>query len=223
MRDNSAEGSRTTSASVYIQANNLSHGFHGSPLLFSDLSFVGEAGEVIGICGPSGSGKSTLLSIFAGWEKPRKGAIVKQHVETVNWVFQNPHGVARRKALDHVVFPILAAGYDRETAVKKAMPILESFRLADIRDRDFHELSGGEAQRLMLARAVATAPDLLLVDEPTAQLDMHTSSTVNATLGAVAQAGTIVLIATHDPGTRAACTRVIDLAEFSPVRDEVRA
>jgi lipoprotein-releasing system ATP-binding protein len=203
-----------------LRAESLSHGFKDAPLLFRDLSFVVEPGEILGICGPSGSGKSTLLSIFAGWEKPRHGTTTKENIDTVNWVFQNPHGVARRKARDHVVFPLLAAGQDRLTAVEDAMPVLESFGLTDIADRDFRELSGGEAQRLMLARAVATAPDLLLVDEPTAQLDVQTSATVNETLGAVAQNGAIVLIATHDPGTRAACTRVIDLADVTPQQSE---
>lgn len=208
---------------VSLRAEDLSHGFKDAPLLFRDLSFVAEPGEIVGICGPSGSGKSTLLSIFAGWEKPRHGTTIKENIDTVTWVFQNPHGVARRKALDHVVFPLLAAGQERPTAVESAMPILASFRLTDIADRDFRELSGGEAQRLMLARAVATAPDLLLVDEPTAQLDVQTSATVNETLGAVAQNGAIVLIATHDPGTRAACTRIIDLADVAPHQSEQTA
>ncbi|WP_159619102.1 ATP-binding cassette domain-containing protein [Ruania rhizosphaerae] len=198
-----------------IRADRLSHGFRDAPLLFTGLSFEAASSDVIGICGPSGSGKSTLLSIFAGWETPRGGSITTTRIETINWVFQNPHGVAHRTAIDHVVFPLLAAGQDRATATEMAMPILESFHLAEIADRDFRDISGGEAQRLMLARAVATGPDLLLVDEPTAQLDLRTSTTVNATLGAVAQNGAIVLIATHDPGTRDACTRVIDLDDYT--------
>lgn len=214
---------RGQGVSSTIRAQNISHGFPGAPLLFEGLNFVATSGEVIGICGPSGSGKSTLLSIFAGWEKPRSGTIVKDHIDSINWVFQNPYGVAHRKALDHVVFPLLAAGYTRAAAVEKALPILSSFHLTGTASQDFRELSGGEAQRLMLARAVASAPDLLLVDEPTAQLDLQTAATVNATLSAVAQSGAIVLIATHDPGTRDACTRVIQLENYSPLGLEVPA
>lgn len=214
---------RGQGVSSTIRAQNISHGFPGAPLLFEGLNFEATSGEVIGICGPSGSGKSTLLSIFAGWEKPQSGTIVKDHIDSINWVFQNPYGVAHRKALDHVVFPLLAAGYTRAAAVEKALPILSSFHLTGTARQDFRELSGGEAQRLMLARAVASAPDLLLVDEPTAQLDLQTAATVNATLSAVAQSGAIVLIATHDPGTRDACTRVIQLENYSPLGLEVPA
>ncbi|WP_454158249.1 ATP-binding cassette domain-containing protein [Microbacterium lacticum] len=117
-------------------------------------------------------------------------------------------GVPRRTALDHVVFPLLCRGMNRRDA---ADDIIGVFALSAVRDRQFRMLSGGEAQRLMLARAVAAAPDLLLVDEPTAQLDHRTAADVNDTLGGVARSGAIVVIATHDPGTRAACTPVIDL------------
>lgn len=76
----------------------------------------------------------------------------------------------------------------------------------------FGELSGGEAQRLMLARGMAARPDLLLVDEPTAQLDNTSSETVNRALAGLAHAETIVVVATHDLDTRDACTDVIDLS-----------
>lgn len=93
------------------------------------------------------------------------------------------------------------------------MRLLDRFDLAQVARRQFRDLSGGEAQRLMLARAVATGSDLLLVDEPTAQLDPATASAVNAVLGGVARDDAVVVVATHDPNTRAACTRVVDLAE----------
>jgi ABC-type lipoprotein export system ATPase subunit len=201
-----------------VRAIGLGHGFPGIPLLFESLDFEARPGDVVGLCGPSGSGKSTLLSIFAGWETPSMGRVERVRITRTSWVFQNPHGVAHRKAIDHVVFPFLAAGSTRGEAVELARPILASFKLTAVADRSFRELSGGEAQRLMLARAVATRPSLLLVDEPTAQLDLRTSETVNQTLGAVAQEGAIVLIATHDPGTRDACNRVIQLEDYAPTR-----
>ncbi len=206
-----------------VRAVSLGHGFPGAPLLFETLDFEAYPGDVVGLCGPSGSGKSTLLSIFAGWETPRLGQVERIGIGRTSWVFQNPHGVAHRRAIDHVAFPFLAAGNTRAQAVELALPILESFKLSTVSDRPFRELSGGEAQRLMLARAVATKPSLLLVDEPTAQLDLRTSQTVNDTLGAVAQEGAIVLIATHDPGTRDACTRVIQLEDYAPAAAEMLA
>jgi ABC-type lipoprotein export system ATPase subunit len=196
-----------------VRATGLGHRFPGTADLFSGLTFELHPGQVTGLCGPSGSGKSTLLSILAGWVAPAEGSLELVGVSRTGWVFQNPYGVPRRSALDHVSLPLLAKGQGRREAERRALEVLADFGLSQVAGRDFRRLSGGEAQRLMLARSVCSAPDLLLVDEPTAQLDLRTARTVNETLGAIAQDGTIVVIATHDPDTRAACTRVIDLAE----------
>ena len=98
----------------------------------------------------------------------------------------------------------------------KALEAMELFDLAYAADRRFCDLSGGEAQRLMLSRAVCSRPNMLLVDEPTAQLDTRTSHSVSHVLGNLAGQGMIVLVATHDPDTRDACDRVIDLADYAP-------
>jgi putative ABC transport system ATP-binding protein len=201
----------SSSARPRLRGVGLSHHFGDNPDLFSHLDFELHPGEVVGLCGPSGSGKSSLLSIVAGWQEPSQGRVQRDHIHRTAWVFQNPHGVARRTAIDHVVLPLLGTGASREEAEDQAVAILSLFGLVSISGRLFRDLSGGEAQRLMLARAVATSPDLLLVDEPTAQLDQHTAATVNATLSNIAHSNAIVVIATHDPVTRAACSRVIDL------------
>ncbi|MEE1296069.1 MAG: ATP-binding cassette domain-containing protein [Bifidobacterium sp.] len=199
-----------------LVATGLAHRFAGTDLLFEHLDFTVEPGVTVAVCGPSGCGKSTLLSIIAGWEKPFAGSVERCGIERVGWVFQNPHGVARRTALDHVVFPLLAKGMDRCDAERDALAAMDLFDLAAAADRRFSDLSGGEAQRLMLARAVCAHPDLLLVDEPTAQLDTHTAHTVSRVLGHLAGQGMIVLVATHDPDTRDACDRVLDLARYAP-------
>lgn len=200
-------------------ADRLGHSFDGSSL-FSELSFTVMPGEIVGVCGPSGSGKSTLLSILAGWMEPSEGHISFDRISKRGWVFQNPHGVPRRTALDHVVFPLLAKGFTRRLAETHGREALERFGLNHVAERMFHQLSGGEAQRLMLARAYCTAPDLLLVDEPTAQLDRATASTVNETLSGIADDGVIVVIATHDAETRQACTRVLDLTDYASRRTD---
>ena len=196
----------------YVRGLGLGHRFPGAPFLFRSLDFTLRPGELTGLCGPSGSGKSTLLSILAGWVTPTAGRVEFAGIDRTGWVFQNPYGVPRRTAVDHVRLPMLAAGWRRRDAEARAGEVLATFNLGHVAEQPFRDLSGGEAQRLMLARAVCAAPDLLLVDEPTAQLDRDTAATVNDTLGAVAQEGTVVVIATHDPRTRAVCTEVIDLA-----------
>ncbi|MFI8631239.1 ATP-binding cassette domain-containing protein [Microbacterium sp. NPDC077663] len=204
-----------------IRADGLAHRFAGTATLFQGLSFVLSPGDVLGVCGPSGCGKSTLLSILAGWERPAVGTLTMTGIERTGCVFQNPYGVPRRSAIDHVAFPLLTKGLSRRTAEARARETMALFGLTDVEDRPFRALSGGEAQRLMLARAVTSAPDLLLVDEPTAQLDIRTAHTVNATLGGIAASGAIVVIATHDPDTRAACTRVIDMPDYAPATEAV--
>ena len=197
-----------------VRLHGLGHRFPTTSWLFHGLDEVLRPGEVTGLVGPSGSGKSTLLAIIAGWLAPQAGTVERVGIEHVGWVFQNPHGVPRRTALDHVVLPLLGTGRPRRDAERQARDILAGFGLAGEADKEFRMLSGGEAQRLMLARAVATGSDLLLVDEPTAQLDLGTAATVNGVLAATAQADAVVLIATHDPATRAACSRLIDLADY---------
>lgn len=174
-------------------------------------------GNVYGLVGPSGSGKSTLLSILAGWVSSAEGRIDRQNVTQVGWVFQNPHGVPRRTAIDHVALPFLGRGESPDKADHHARQLLERFGLEHVAESRFKSLSGGEAQRLMLARGIAAMPSLLLIDEPTAQLDPQTANTVNEAIAECATANVIVVVATHDPRTRDSCTNVLDLANFQVV------
>lgn len=199
-----------------VEILDLGHRFAGTDTLFEHLTATLLPGETVAVCGPSGCGKSTLLSILAGWEKPAAGRVERHGVARVGWVFQNPYGVAERTALDHVVFPLLAKGRRRRDAEREALEAMALFDLAYAADRPFRALSGGEAQRLMLARAVCSRPDMLLVDEPTAQLDTRTAHGVSHVLGNLAGQGMIVVVATHDPDTRDACGRIIDLAHYAP-------
>ena len=197
-----------------VELRDLGHAFRGRPLLFRHMTITLRPDRVYALIGPSGSGKSTLLSILAGWQCPTEGEIAFHGVSRTGWVFQNPHGVARRTALDHVILPYLTRGMTIPEATICARQLLCEFGLESVAGRRFRDLSGGEAQRLMLARGVASEPDLLLVDEPTAQLDVHTADTVNAHLDALARRGMIVVIATHDHRTRDAATDVIDLEQY---------
>lgn len=205
---------------MHLILDAVGHRFGQQPWLFRSLSRTLEPGETYALTGPSGSGKSTLMGILAGWIQPTEGAVQRDPLTRIQWVFQAPHGTARRSAVDHVAQAFLARGTTHSTARVHAHAVLERFGLGHRSSAQFHELSGGEAQRLMLARAVATSSGLLLIDEPTAQLDQTTSRSVAAVISQLANASTVVVVATHDADTRDACSQRIDLSLTS---DEVVA
>lgn len=195
-----------------LRLHDIGHGFGSNRLLFQNLNAEFTDKSLWGLRGPSGSGKSTLLSIIAGWEVPKEGSVERINISTVRWVFQNPLGVAQRTVLDHVALPYLATGLSQAHSEELALQRLLDFGLESSASKRFSLLSGGEAQRLMLARAVAGSPDLILVDEPTAQLDRATAATVNTVLGGLAQSGAVVIVASHDQDTLNKCSDVLDLA-----------
>jgi len=197
---------------LVVRLDDVGHFFQPGQWLFRGLNVEFPGGVIIGIAGPSGSGKSTLLSIVAGWEKPRTGSVVVVRAASIRWVFQNPFGIPRRSAIDHVALAFLARGRSRKAATERAHQLLADFGLAGRADAPFAALSGGEAQRLMLARAVAGEPNVILVDEPTAQLDRANAATVNAVLSSLAARGAAVVVASHDAETLRACDQVVDLA-----------
>jgi len=200
---------------VLISAHDIGHRFgRDQEWLYRHLSYEFRAGGVYAITGPSGCGKSTLLSVLAGLSQPTEGRIGYSRPPRVSWVFQNPFGTPRRKALDHVALPIIARGIDPAQADEQALGLLARFDLEHVAGRAFRELSGGEAQRLMLARGLASRPELLLVDEPTAQLDVRTAQKVNAAIRSTADPETVVVVATHDERTRESCTDLLDLASL---------
>jgi ABC-type lipoprotein export system ATPase subunit len=197
---------------VRVSLDGVGHRFkNAEDWIFRRLSLDFVPGVVYGLTGPSGSGKSTLLSLIARLTEPAEGTVSHIDVGRASWVFQNPFGSPRRTALDHLTLPLLATGVSIPVAEERAAELLARFGLDEVAHRRFRELSGGEAQRLMLARGLASRPGLLLVDEPTAQLDRRTAERVDTAIAATADPSTIVIVATHDPRTRDACDAVIDL------------
>ncbi len=199
---------------MQLELHELGHRFDGGGWLFRGLDTVLDPGHVYALTGPSGSGKSTLLALLASWISPKEGTVERIGAGNVGWVFQNPHGTPRRTAIDHVALPLLARGMSSQEAAGAAHELLARFGLDDAADRQFRRLSGGEAQRLVLARGVAAQPGLLLIDEPTAQLDPLTTDQVNTAIAHAVTDATVIVVATHDPKTRDACTDHIDLAQY---------
>jgi ABC-type lipoprotein export system ATPase subunit len=208
---------------VSLSLHNVGHRFLGRSWLFRGASYEFVAGRVYGITGPSGSGKSTLLGLLAGWLDPTEGEVDRTSCVRTAWVFQTPIGTANRTTGDHVALPLLARGISRSASSAQTAELLARFGLSEVASQPFARLSGGEAQRLMLARGIATNADLLLIDEPTAQLDRATSRAVNVAISEIATTGTIVVVATHDQETSDVCTHNIDLSDWHyPVNRVVR-
>lgn len=189
----------------------LGHRYHDGAWLFRGLDATVGGGESLAVTGPSGSGKSTLLAILAGLIDSAEGSVTFDRDRPVTWVPQLPHGSPRRSTIDHVLLPLHARGVDEADAARESQRLLDAVGLGEHANAQFSTLSGGEAQRLMLARALATDPALLLVDEPTAQLDRATAATVNDMLRSLTASDTVLIVATHDAATRDACDQVLDI------------
>jgi ABC-type lipoprotein export system ATPase subunit len=170
-------------------------------------TFTIRAGDRIAIVGPSGCGKSTFLHLIADLDMPTGGQLtwpaLGQHgtlrPREIGIVFQAPSLVPTLSAIENVELPLRLAGgltSPREIAMKA----LELVGLAEIADKLPDELSGGQAQRIALARAIALQPKLILADEPTGQLDQTTAGqAMLALLGSIEGTGAAVIVATHDP------------------------
>ena len=169
----------------------------GEVVLFRDLSFAVETGEMVAIVGESGSGKSSLLHLLAALDRPTKGEVwvgegaAEIQVSTLNarqaaefrnrqvgYVWQFHYLLPEFTAQENVAMPLLARGESKSLAMEKARAWLDEVGLAARAEHRSGELSGGEQQRVSLARALVTGPRLLLADEPTGDLDGRTGEAV---------------------------------------------
>jgi putative ABC transport system ATP-binding protein len=195
------------------------------------LSFEAEGNEVVVIRGVSGSGKTSLLSCIAGILTPERGRIHaggltvtsmngrglrnyrRQHVGIV---FQAFNLVSSLTALENVALPLLLDGMPFRRARIRALGLLERFGMGDRRHHRPGALSGGEQQRVAVARALARNPTVILADEPTSNLDRHTAGSVIDLLEAVRAPERVVLIATHDDRLMPLADRTVELGGHFP-------
>ena len=166
------------------------------------------AGQRVVIVGPSGSGKSTLLHIIAGIEEPSSGSVswpalgLREQLRPrqVALIFQAPSLLAPLDVLENVALPLVLAGIDEDDATRAAHEALVRLNIDDLANRLPQELSGGQAQRVAVARVIAGRPRLVIADEPTGQLDHKTGARMLDVLdAAVADVGAALLLSTHDP------------------------
>ena len=194
-------------------------------------------GEAVALLGPSGAGKSTLLHIAGLLERPDGGAVVIDGVDCVKlgdaertrmrraeigFVYQFHHLLPEFSALENVVLPQLILGLTRREAGERARQLLQALGLGERADHRPAQLSGGEQQRVAIARGVANGPRLLLADEPTGNLDPHTAERVfEQLLGLVRQSGVAALVATHNLDLAARMDRVLRLMDGTLVEEQV--
>jgi len=184
---------------------------YGSNVAVAIDALTIDAGRLYALTGANGAGKSTLLGILAFLTPPTTGEIfyageridwksdiVKNRRRKVTLLHQSPY-LFRGTVFRNVAYGLKARGVAGETALQAVDRALETVGLNRFRDRDARELSGGEAQRVAMARALALEPEVLLLDEPLANIDRETAVLLETVIAALPSRGTTVVMTTHDP------------------------
>jgi len=201
------------------------------------VSITIRAGEFVALLGPSGSGKSSLLNLIAGLDRPTSGEVVvmgsdlaalprenlaKYRLHTVGMVFQSFNLIPKMTVLENVELPLRFAEIDRNQRVARARQALERVGLGQRLNHRPMELSGGEQQRVSLARALINSPKLLLADEPTGNLDSRTGSEIMGLIcGFNNSLGMTIVMVTHEQAlAQKYASRMIHLADGKLVDDQ---
>lgn len=196
-----------------INASGLTKRYPGGYEALRDVSFDISAGEMVFITGHSGAGKSTLVKLIAAIERPTSGSLVVngQNLAALGkaalpylrrhfgLVFQDQKLLFDRSVLDNVLLPLQIVGLSHRESVRRAQAALDKVGLLEREKANPIALSGGEQQRLAIARAVVNRPTVLLVDEPTGNLDAESAGAVLEIFESFHQVGVTVVVATHDP------------------------
>ncbi len=182
--------------------------------VLKDVSLLIEPGEFVAIMGPSGSGKSTFMNILGCLDAPSAGSYVLdgRHVaqmdkdelallrnRTIGFVFQGFNLLPRMSLQDNVALPLIYCGVGKEERRQRAREMLVKVGLEKYYDSMPNKISGGQQQRVAIARALINQPRLLLADEPTGNLDSHTSEEVMALFESLNREGITVVLVTHEP------------------------
>jgi len=194
-----------------------------------DVSLRIEKGEMVATMGPSGSGKSTLLNIIGGLDRPSDGSIFIDGVEIerldddsltrlrrekIGFVFQFFNLLPTLNAQENVALPLHLARVSRREAAARSVAMLELVGLADRQEHLPDELSGGEQQRVAMARALVLRPPLILADEPTGNLDSRNGEEVLSLFKRLqSQFNTTVMMVTHDSRAATFCDRILQMQD----------
>ncbi len=201
----------------------------GSLPVLHDVDLVLESGDLVAITGPSGSGKSTLMNVLGCLDTLSSGRYLLRGEDTgaldgdalarlrnryLGFVFQGFNLLPRQSLLDNVALPMLYAGVTRHARERRAEELLLRVGLSGLAQRRPTQISGGQQQRVAVARALANQPRLLLADEPTGNLDSHTSEQIMALfLDLNAAEGITVVVVTHDERVAGYCRRRVQMVD----------
>jgi putative ABC transport system ATP-binding protein len=194
-----------------------------------EVTFDAYFGEMLFIAGPSGSGKTTLLSVISGILRPDGGRVMIEGIDVwslgdddlatfrlarVGFVFQDYHLFPRLTSLENVAIPLILRRYDWDDAMAQARKYLRIVGLEDRAQLHPVKLSGGEQQRIAIARAIVSQPDILILDEPTASLDGETGRAIMAFIrDNILTETRCIIIVTHDARIFDMATRIIDMED----------
>lgn len=202
-----------------------------------NLSLEVAGGGSVAVVGVSGVGKSTLLHLLGALDSPDRGEIFFEgrdisrldeearaafRRKSVGYIFQHHGLLPEFTALENTAMPLLIAGVSMKVALERTKPLLEAFGLGGRLEHFPSELSAGEAQRAAVARALVHAPNVILADEPTGNLDEETARDVfDALLQAVKERNIAFLVVTHNPSLARLCCRVLRLRHGTLHREEI--
>lgn len=195
-----------------IVFKNVTKQFFNGTYGLKEASFRVDAGELVMVTGPTGSGKTTLMRLLTKEYEPTEGEIIynqtplaeirghllPQHRRQIGVVFQDYRLLSDYNVWENVALPLMIARKSSEKIERRVADLLELVGIADKSELFPRELSGGEAQRVGIARALATAPPVIFADEPTGNLDQDTARSIIKLLQKINELKTTVLIATHD-------------------------
>ena len=202
-----------------------------------DVSLEIERGEYVAIMGPSGSGKSTLMNLLGCLDTPTSGDFELNGVNVsqmddneladirnreIGFVFQSFHLLPRSTALHNVELPLIYAGVRADERRRAAIDALSHVGLADRVTHKPSELSGGQCQRVAVARALVNHPSILLADEPTGNLDSKTGEEIMTLFGELWDKGHTLILVTHEEDVARRARRIIRLRDGLIASDEVR-
>ena len=194
------------------------------------------AGEYIAIMGPSGSGKSTFMNLLGCLDTPTigdyflagenvahmdKDALADLRNRTLGFVFQGFNLLPRMSLQDNVALPLVYAGVDKETRRARARGMLDKVGLGRYAESLPNRISGGQQQRVAIARALVNEPRLILADEPTGNLDSHTSEEIMRLFGELNGEGITIVLVTHEPDIAAHCKRQVRFLDGQIVGDHL--